>query len=377
MTEKTVLVYSDEYLKYNLGMTHPLRPIRQKLTYELMRSLRVLDSPAVSVRRPRVATDDELLLFHDRAYLEMVKKYSRAGTGFLDIGDTPAFKGCYEVTALVVGASLLAAEIVMGGEADHAFNPAGGLHHAYPDRASGFCIFNDPAIAVQYLKVRHGLKGLMYLDIDVHHGDGVMYGFYDDPSLLDVDFHEDGSFIFPGTGFVYETGEGEGTGLKINVPLPPGTGDEDYLVAFRRIVPAVIRSYRPQAILMQCGLDGHAGDGLGHLNLTTKAYAEVASIVHRLAHEVCDGRLIMFGGGGYNPSNVARSWTLMFAEVAGLGLPDELPAEWLKVYEKVGSDGPKGLRDEPQSASGGAVADSIERVMVELTKNIPLLKSSP
>ncbi len=375
MTKRTALVYSGEFLNYDFGPAHPLRPTRQKLTYELVRSLKVLESPAASLHSPRMATDDELLLFHDPDYVEMIKKYSRVGSGILDRGDTPAFKGCFEVTALVVGSSLRAAEIVMGGEADHAFNPSGGLHHAHADRASGFCIFNDPAVTVQYLKRRYGLKRLLYLDIDVHHGDGVMYGFYDDPSLLDVDFHEDGSFIFPGTGFEYETGEGEGRGMKVNVPIPPGTGDGEYLNVFKQVVPPSVRSYRPEAILMQCGLDGHAGDELGHLNLTTKTYVEVASMVHQLAHEVCNGRLIMFGGGGYNASNVARSWTLMFAEVAGLKLPDELPGDWLDLYEKLEGGRPKRLRDEVRSASGEGVGKRMERVMAELRRNVPLLKS--
>jgi len=374
MTEKTALIYGDEFLNYNFGPTHPLRPMRQKLTYELMRSLRLLESSHIFLRPPRLASEDELLLFHDGDYIEMVKKYSRVGRGALDAGDTPAFKDCYEATALVVGSSLRAAELVMSCEADHAFNPSGGLHHAHPDRASGFCIFNDAAVTIQFLRKNYGLERLAYLDIDVHHGDGVMYAFYDDPSLLDIDLHEDGSFIFPGTGFEYEMGEGAGRGLKINVPLPPSTGDDQWQRAFEEIVPRALRSFKPEAILVQCGLDAHADDELGHLNLTTATYVHVSATIHRLAHEMCAGRLIMLGGGGYNLSNVARSWTLMFAEVGGAALPDELPREWLELYKKVDGRPPGGLRDIEATASTPSVSKRVDRLIAELHRNIPLLK---
>ena len=244
MTDKTGFVYADAFQGYNFGATHPLRPIRLKLTFELMKSIGLLSSPAIQVHEPRQATRDELLLFHDESYLELVERMSKVGSGFLDMGDTPAFKGCYEASALAVGASLTAVDLVMSRDTTHAMNIAGGLHHAHPSRASGFCIFNDPAVSIAYLKKKYSLDRILYLDVDAHHGDGVMYGFYSDEGVLDVDFHEDGHHLFPGTGFTDEVGAGRAAGVKINVPLSPFTGDETYLRLFKEIVPAAVRKYQ-------------------------------------------------------------------------------------------------------------------------------------
>src|SRR5712692_3776766 len=246
MTGKTGLVWDEGFLNYNFGPQHPLRPIRIKLTYELIRSKGILQQETVEVIKPRRASREEILLFHEEDYVRLVEQYSKKGSGLLDMGDTPAFKGCYEATSLVAGASIVAANEVMGGRLSHAFNPSGGLHHAHPERASGFCIFNDPAVVIAHLKSKYNMKRIVYLDIDAHHGDGVMYGYYEDPSVLDIDFHESGRFLFPGTGFPDETGEAEAKGLKFNIPLLPGTGDEAYLAAFRELVPALVKNYRPE-----------------------------------------------------------------------------------------------------------------------------------
>ena len=335
MTEKTGFVYADAFQGYNFGSTHPLRPIRLKLTFELMKSIGLLSSPAIEVHEPRKATREELLLFHDEPYLDLVRQMSEKGSGFLDMGDTPAFKGCYDASALAVGASLAAVDLVMSGGTVHAMNIAGGLHHAHPSRASGFCIFNDPAVSIAYLKQKYSVDRMLYLDIDAHHGDGVMYGFYSDEGLLDVDFHEDGHHLFPGTGFTEEVGAGRGAGFKINVPLSPFTGDDAYLRLFKEIVPPAVRKYRPKILLVQCGADSHANDLLAHLQLTTRTYCEVTKICHDLAHEVADGRLVIFGGGGYNPSNVARAWSLIAATLTDFAIPENTPKEWRELYEAV------------------------------------------
>src|SRR5690242_5975047 len=253
----TTLLYSEKFLDYNLGPSHPLRAIRVKLTHDLIKSKGLLNNNTIKTTVPRVASEGELLLFHDREYVKLVRKLSQNGTGFLDSGDTPAFKGCFDATSLVVGASLEACDKIMIGGFAHAFNPSGGLHHGHPERASGFCIFNDPAVSISYLKTKYKLERLVYLDIDAHHGDGVMYGFYDDPSLLDIDFHESGKYLFPGTGFPDEIGSNKAKGLKLNVPLLPGTGDEAYMKAFHKIVPETVRKFGPEIILVQCGADGH------------------------------------------------------------------------------------------------------------------------
>jgi acetoin utilization protein AcuC len=285
------------------------------------------------------------------------------------MGDTPAFKGCYEATSLVVGASIVATDAVMSGGLSHAFNPSGGLHHAHPERASGFCIFNDPAVVIAYLKSRYKLKRIVYLDIDAHHGDGVMYGYYDDPAVLDIDFHESGNFLFPGTGFPDELGKGEARGLKLNIPLPPSTGDEAYLDAFEQIVPDALKKFRPEIILVQCGADGHIDDRLAHLRLTTKVYTEVISQMHDLAHDLCNGRLLLFGGGGYTLANVPRVWTVAFSTLAGVKPSDEIPSEWSKEFEKAAKeDPPHKLYDKPTSDD--------EKTLKEVRRTVNELQTS-
>jgi acetoin utilization protein AcuC len=350
MAGKTGLIWDERFLDYNLGPQHPLRPIRVKLTYELIRSKGILQQESVEVIKPRIATREEILLFHEEEYVRLVEQYSRKGSGLLDAGDTPAFKGCYEATSLVVGASIVAADAVMSGRLSHAFNPSGGLHHAHPERASGFCIFNDPAVVIAHLKSKYNLKRIVYLDIDAHHGDGVMYGYYDDPAVLDVDFHESGKFLFPGTGFPDEIGKGTARGLKLNIPLLPYTGDEAYLEAFQQVVPESIRKFRPEIILIQCGADGHLDDRLAHLRLTTKVYEEVVSQTHYLAHELCNGKLLLFGGGGYTLANVPRVWTVAFSTLAGVKPSDEIPSEWSKEFQGAAEeDPPDKLYDKPTS----------------------------
>lgn len=366
MSGKTALIYSDRFLEYNLGPHHPLRPVRVKLTYSLLQSKGLLESDSVEVVEPRSASRDEILLFHDQAYVTLVEKYSMKGSGLLDMGDTPAFKGCYEATSLVVGASLKSCDLVMSGSFAHAFNPSGGLHHAQPDRASGFCIFNDPAVSINYLKSKHAIKRLLYMDIDAHHGDGVMYGFYRDPSVLDIDFHESGRFLFPGTGFPDETGEGEARGLKVNIPFPPETGDQACLKAFHQLVPGLVRKFRPEIILVQCGADGHFDDRLAHLRLSTNFYREVIGEIHRLAHELCNGRFLLFGGGGYTLQNVPRVWTTAFSALAGLNPDNSIPRGWAEEFRKsTGENPPEAFHDRPTMDEAKTLQDT-QKVLSEL-----------
>lgn len=359
--------------EYDFGPTHPLRPIRLRLTYDLIKSLGLFEQGLVE-SPPRLASDEEVGLFHQPDYIQLIKQVSKTGQGLLDIGDTPAFKGCYEASCRTVGASLDAVDLVMKGEAQHGMNISGGLHHAHRDRASGFCIFNDPAVTVAYLREKYGFKRLMYLDIDAHHGDGVMYGYYDQDSLLDVDFHEDGQYLFPGTGFAYEIGEGPGEGLKVNVPLPPGTTDEPYLEAFRKLVPTLARSYKPEFVLVQCGADAHANDLLAHLWITTETYSQVLETMHRLAHEICDGRIVAFGGGGYHPANVARSWATVSAKLAGAQIPAETPEMWRRTYTAaLSSSAPKMMR-EPVGKATTDIKRRVSETVKDIQKRIPSLQ---
>lgn len=377
LTPTLGVVYSDAFQQYDFGPTHPLKPTRLKLTFELMKAIGLLSSPNVRVSEPREANREELLLFHDEEYLNLVKRMGRSGIGYLDMGDTPAFKGCYEASALAVGASLSAVDLVMSGEVNHAINIAGGLHHAHPDRASGFCIFNDPAVSIAYLKKKYAVERVLYLDVDAHHGDGVMYGFYSDAGVLDIDFHEDGHHLFPGTGYTEEIGEGKATGLKINIPLLPFVGDDSYLKLFREIVPTAVRKYRPQILLLQCGADSHANDLLAHLELTTSAYRQVAATVRSLAHEVANSRLVVFGGGGYDPANVARTWTVVASTLADFNTPEIIPHGWQKLFEAlVGEKAPNNLESQQEARHqlSRDLALKLEKEIIgDLKRRIPLL----
>jgi acetoin utilization protein AcuC len=367
---KTGLVWDDGFVNYNLGPSHPLRPVRVKLTYDLIKSKKILENKNVDLLDARSATREDIQLFHEDSYVKLVETYSKKGSGLLDAGDTPAFKGCYEATSLVVGASLNAADAVMNGRVSHGFNPSGGLHHAHPERASGFCIFNDPAIVISYLKSKYGLKRLVYLDIDAHHGDGVMYGYYSDPAVLDIDFHESGQFLFPGTGFPDETGKGKARGLKLNIPLPPSTGDQAYLDAFRKVVPDAVKDFKPEIILVQCGADGHVDDKLAHLRLTTRVYSDVVKQMHTLAHELCNGRLLLFGGGGYTLGNVPRVWTVAFAKLADINLSDDIPAEWSSEFSKSTDEPAPTMLLDPPTTDTEDVQKWVERAVTELRKNL-------
>jgi acetoin utilization protein AcuC len=248
-------------------------------------------------------------------------------------GDNPIFPDMHEAGALVAGASIAAAQSVWQGSAEHAFNAAGGLHHAMPARASGFCVYDDPAVAIAWL-LADGAERVAYVDVDVHHGDGVQAIFYDDPRVLTISIHESGEFLFPGTGFVTERGTGPGEGTAVNVPLPPGATDEAWLTAFRAVVPPLVRAFAPKVIVSQLGCDTHATDPLAHLRLTTRAYRETAAELHALAHEVTHGRWLATGGGGYQWARVVpRAWTIAFAEMRDVELPDAIPEGWIEQVE--------------------------------------------
>jgi acetoin utilization protein AcuC len=248
----------------------------------------------------------------------------------------------------VCGASIEAARAVLDGSTAHAFNAAGGLHHAMPARASGFCVYDDPAVAIAWM-LRRGVERVAYIDVDVHHGDGPQAIFYDEPRVLTISLHESGDFLFPGSGFVEESGTGAAEGTKVNVPLDPGTGDVGWLGAFRAIVPPLVRSFHPEVIVTQLGCDTHHTDPLAHLRLTTKAYREVYASLHELAHDAAGGPWVATGGGGYQWATVApRAWTLAFAEMAGAEPADELPEPWVeRLEQRLAAPVPTTLSEEP------------------------------
>jgi len=261
-----------------------------------------------------MATREEVEAFHDPEYVEFVRRVSERGTGYLDYGDTPAFKGVYEASMWVVGATLTALEAVISGRATRSFNPIGGLHHARRDRASGFCVFNDVAIAIAIALEAHSVERVLYVDIDAHHGDGVFYGFYDDPRVWIFDVHEDGRYLYPGTGFRHERGSGDALGTKLNYPLPPGAGDQELLKAMEEL-ESFASEASPDLIILQAGADGLASDPLTHLLYSTKGYVAAVSKVRELANELCNGRLVAVGGGGYDRRALAQAWIGLIEEL--------------------------------------------------------------
>ena len=300
-----MLVVADEALgRYGFPNGHPFGPDRLGVFLAEYRA-RGLESRCIN-RSSRIADDSELLLFHTPRYLEYVRRRSAEGTGFLDEGDTPAFRGCYEAAARVVGATLDAATAVLDGAASRAFVPIGGLHHATRDKAAGFCVFNDIGVLIEALRKR-GLRRVAYVDIDVHHGDGVFYPFEYDPFVVVADLHEDGRFLYPGTGHGEETGAAKALGTKLNIPLQPGADDAAFAAAWPRALEHIERG-APDFIILQGGADSLGGDPLAHLQLSTVSHRLAAASLARLATDLGHGRLLALGGGGYNRDNIAAAW---------------------------------------------------------------------
>lgn len=352
MSDRVALVYSPEIVAYDHGPQHPLKPVRVLLTRELIAAYGILGSSHVTEVPSREASDEEVGLVHTAAYVEAVKAAGSGEPGDwwafgFGPGDNPIFPAMHEASARVVGASIDAARLVLEGVADHAFNPAGGLHHAMPERASGFCVYDDPAVAIRWLLER-GVERIAYVDVDVHHGDGPQAIFYDDPRVLTISLHESGRHLFPGTGFVSERGEGKAEGTKVNVPLPPWTSDEAWLEAFREVVPPLVRRFDPDVLVTQLGCDTHHTDPLAHLALSTRSYREAAVALHDLAHEVAAGRWVATGGGGYQWARVVpRAWAIYFAEMAGVEVPDDVPDAWRELAERhAGAPVPDRLSEE-------------------------------
>jgi acetoin utilization protein AcuC len=329
---QTLVMWDEALLQYNLG-DHPLDPVRVELTFALARSLGVLDRSGVTVEAPVAATDAELATVHQPEYIEIIKA---AGAGRRIIGfglgtsDNPIFPHMHEASALVAGATLRAAEAVWRGEVDRAINVAGGLHHAMPTRASGFCVYHDPAVAIKRV-LELGAERVAYVDIDVHHGDGVQHVFYDDPRVLTISLHESPRTLFPGTGYPDETGGPGAEGSAVNVALPPGTNDRGWLRAFHAIVPGALRSFRPQILFTQCGADTYRHDPLANLSLTVDGQRAAYLALRDLATETAGGRWVATGGGGYALVEcVPRAWTHLLGVLTGDALDPAVatPLEW-------------------------------------------------
>ena len=353
MACRACVVFDDALTAYNFGPSHPLAPLRVDLTLRLARALGVVGPGALAVVPAPLASDDLIATVHTERYLEAVGRASASPQASdLDCGlgtsDNPTFAGMHQASAHVVGASVEAARRVFRGEVLHAANVAGGLHHAMPGYASGFCIYNDVAVAIRWL-LDAGADRVAYVDLDVHHGDGVQAVFYDDPRVMTISLHESPLTLFPGTGFPAETGHGEAAGTAVNVALPAGTGDNGWLRAFDAVVPELVSEFHPHVLVTQHGCDSHRVDPLAHLELSVDGQRAAYEAMHELAHEVCGGRWVATGGGGYAIVDVVpRSWSHLLSVVAGAPIDPSLatPGDWREfVRSRVGRRPPLQMSD--------------------------------
>jgi acetoin utilization protein AcuC len=346
---KTAFIYTDDYLDYDYGPTHPLRISRLKLTYELIKAYGLLGLPCVQFIPTVEAEEKDLAAFHSEEYLKVLKQANEgrlmadAYSYGLGPGDNPIFPGLYNWSLLVTGATLQAVDFVSEGKGEIAFNIAGGLHHAMRARASGFCYINDPVIGIIRLLSRG--KKVAYIDIDAHHGDGVQKAFYGDNKVLTISLHESGHTLFPGTGFEYESGEGEGEGYSVNLPFPAYTDDQVYVWAFEEVVPELIHTFKPDVVVTQLGVDTFYNDPLTNLHISILGYERVLKRIKDLAP-----RWVALGGGGYDIFNVARAWTLAWAVMNGIELKEELPEPFLKEAVRMGIE-ERELRGRPRTPS--------------------------
>jgi acetoin utilization protein AcuC len=363
------VAWDERLAAYDFGPQHPLAPIRVKLTMELAQAFGVLNQPGVTVAAAESATDEELELIHAPGYIETVRKAGAAAASGdfagldaatllrhgLGTADDPVFSGMHEASAHVAGATLAAARAVWSGTARHGASIAGGLHHAMRGNASGFCIYNDPAIAISWL-LGQGAERIAYVDIDVHHGDGVQKAFWDDPRVLTVSLHEHPATLFPGTGLPSETGGPDADATAVNVALPAGTGDAGWLRAIDAVVPPLLRRFRPALLVSQHGCDTHWSDPLANLEVTIDAQRAAHALLHQLAHEVCDGRWLLTGGGGYQLVQVVpRTWTHLLAEAAGTPIEPAAatPQLWREYVEWAAGEQP------PELMTDGATGEFV------------------
>ncbi len=300
-----LVIAGDRLARYGFGDGHPFGTDRHEAFWrEFNRrglQLRTL------VEDTRAATSEELQRFHSRDYVAVVRQKSLEGHGWLDGGDTPAYQGVFDDASAVVGAALLASEALMQGRVRRAFVPIAGLHHAARHRAAGFCVFNDCGVVIETLLREQGLQRVAYVDIDAHHGDGVFYGFESDPRVIFADMHEDGRYLYPGTGAATETGSGDAIGTKLNIPLAPGADDAEFLRLWPQVL-AHLRKFEPEFILLQCGADSVGGDPITHLAFTADVHRTAARDLGQLADDLGHGRVLALGGGGYNRANLAAAW---------------------------------------------------------------------
>jgi len=371
-SHELAVVWHEALAEYDFGPGHPLAPIRVELTIALARALGVLDAPGVTLIEPEPIDDDMLLSVHTADFLDAVKAERPNARFGLGTADVPVFDNMHEASRRVAGATVAAAKAVYEGRAAHAVNVAGGLHHAMPSSASGFCVYNDPAIAIRWL-LDHGVEKVAYVDIDVHHGDGVQAVFYDEPRVLTISLHQNGRTLFPGTGFPEENGGPNAEGFAVNVALPPGTDDAGWLRAFHAVVPPLVTAFGPTILVSQHGCDSHRHDPLAQLALSVDGQRTAHAAIHQLAHEACAGRWVATGGGGYALAEVVpRTWTHLLAEASGHALDPATatPPDWqATAASRTGSTPPHTMTDGESAtyrdfADGHDPADPVDRAIL-------------
>jgi len=360
------LYYSDSFRSYNFGPEHPLNPIRLTLAYKLMEDLGLLDAKTTLVR-PGPASEEELRMVHTLDYIESVKLEEPDPAFGLGSEDTPVFPGMFEASCSMAGGSVDAAKQMLREDCS-TFNIGGGLHHAFPTQAAGFCVFNDPALAICTLKKK--FHRILYLDIDGHHGDGVQQIFYEDQDVLTLSMHESGKYLFPGTGFVDEVGAGAGLGYSFNIPMPMYSADDDYILAFEEIVPSLFRWFQPEVVVAQLGVDTHYSDPLTSLNVTLAGYSQMVRRTIELTDSYARGRLLALGGGGYNLAVVPLAWTCVLLLMRGEPLPEYLPPYWTELFCNVVGSEPMTLPD--MSMKPGR--ETQKRISAELSETLGELK---
>lgn len=379
MTFSVQIVWSPGLLGYDFGHGHPMAPARLDLTIDLARSLGVFEAPGVVLVDPGPASDQLLTTVHTAQYVAAVRAASEAGVNDpgrgLGTEDVPTFSGMHDAAARIVGGSCAVANAVWAGQATHGVNISGGMHHAMPDAASGFCVYNDAAVAIRTL-LDQGVERVAYVDLDAHHGDGVERAFWDDPRVLTLSIHQSGATLFPGTGYPTDTGGASGHGLAVNLAFPARTGGAEWLRGIDAVVPDVLRAFDPQIIVSQHGCDSHSADPLSDLQVGIADQQLAARWIHDLSHELCDGKWVALGGGGYAVLDVVPfAWTHLLAIAAHnpLGLDTEVPSAWRDRVEALygrpapitmsGVDGPGGKATfkawstgfDPESATDRAI----------------------
>ena len=370
-TRKAVFIYSAEFERYRYPPEHPFNTIRARKTREIVNSMGLLSGPGIGEVAPKPAERVVLKKFHSARYLHALKTAAEGkwDSNALNMGigtsDCPVFEGLYDYAALVAGGTITAAKLILSGDADAAFNPSGGFHHAGPERASGFCYINDVALAC--IVLAEAGKKVLYLDVDVHHGDGVAYAFYERSDVMTISFHQNPRTLFPGTGFEDEIGTGKGKGYCVNVPLPIGTYDQVYMKAFEALAPPLIEAFNPDVIVFELGADALAGDPLAHLYLTNNVYADIIDSLLGFNKPI-----LATGGGGYNVENTARAWALAWSILAGADSSQDMNLGVGGVMLG-GTDWQGGLRDRTLAVSSqqqNAVTPAIEATIKAVKANI-------